>query len=160
MRLKNYTNISNNKIKDMISFVRPPGISNFDVRISNSKTCFYRGICYYNGAYCHATTNPFIVVRVTQNENYFPIYTANKKGKGYIDHLLLSREEAVILLLAHELRHLWQKKIPRGYRVWGARGQYSDRDADACAITKVREWRRRSMKYKTIDAMLICKYIS
>jgi len=143
----------------MISFVRPPGISNFDVRISNSQTRDYRGCCYYNGSDFHATSNPFIVVRITPNENYFPIYTTYKKGKGYIDHLLLSREEAVILVTAHELRHLWHKKIAKGYRVWGARGQYSDRDADAYAIKKVREWRRKSMNYKTTDAMQLCKYI-
>jgi hypothetical protein len=137
LRLQNYTNIPNDKIREMTSFVRPPGISNFDVRISNSKTRVYRGCCYYNGAYCHATTHPFIVVRITPNENYFPIYTIYKKGKGYIDHHLLSREEAVILVIAHELRHLWHKKIPKGYRVWGARGQYSNRDADAYAIKKL-----------------------
>jgi hypothetical protein len=156
LRLKNNTNIPNDKIREMISFVRPPGISNFDVRISNSQTRDYHGRCYYNGAGCHPTANPFIVVRVTQNESYFPIYTTYKKGKGYIDHILLSREEAVILVLTQELRHLWHKKIPKGYRVWGARGQYSDRDADAYAIKKVREWRRQSMKNKTTDAMRLC----
>jgi len=143
----------------MISFVRPPGISNFDVRISNSQTRDYRGCCYYNGAHCHATANPFIVVRVTRNENYFPVYTIPKKGRGYIDHILLSRDEALVHVLAHELKHLWQKKIPKGYRVWGARGQYSDRDADAYAIRKVREWRRQSMIHKTTDAMRLCIYI-
>jgi hypothetical protein len=62
---------------------------------------------------------------------------------GYIDHLTLSREEAFIHILAHELRHLWQKnhRTKRG-KVWGARGRFSDRDADAYAIRKQREWRR------------------
>lgn len=94
----------------MISFVRPPRISNFDVRISNSKTCIYRGCCYYNGAYCHATANPFIVVRVTRNGNYFPRYTTYKRGKGYIDRLLLSREEAAILLIHTNLDIYGTKK--------------------------------------------------
>jgi hypothetical protein len=64
-------------------------------------------------------------------------------GSGYISHLLLSRKEALISVLAHELRHYWQEnhKGKRG-KVWGARGAYSDRDADAYAISKVREWRR------------------
>jgi hypothetical protein len=93
----------------MISFVKPPGISNFDVRISNSKVWVHRRCYYYDGAHYHSTANPFIVVRLTPNENYFTIY---KKGKGYIDHLLLSREEAIILVIARELRHLWHKKIP------------------------------------------------
>lgn len=159
MRLKNYTDIPDDKIREIISFVRPARISNFDVRISNSKRWTHCGGCYVDGANCHATVNPFIVVRITQNESYFPMYTTHKKGKGYIDHLLLSREEAVILLTAHELRHLWQKRIRKGHRVWGARGQYSDRDADAYAIKKVREWRRRSMNCKTTDAIRFCRYI-
>jgi hypothetical protein len=71
----------------------------------------------------------------------------------------LSREEAFVHMIAHELRHIWHKKIPKGYRVWGARGLYSDRDADAYAIRKVREWRRRSMNYKTTDTMRLCKHI-
>ena len=62
---------------------------------------------------------------------------------GYIDHILLSREEAVVHVIAHELRHLWQAKVKKGYRVWGTRGQFSDRDADAFAIRKTREWRRQ-----------------
>lgn len=113
MRLKNYTNIPNEKIREIISFVRPPGISNFDVRISNSKTRTHCGRCYVDGANCHATVNPFIVVRVTQNESYFPMYTTHKKGKGYIDHLLLSREEAVILVIAHELTFMAKENTKR-----------------------------------------------
>jgi hypothetical protein len=137
LRLENHTNIPNDKIREITSFVRPPGISNFDVRISNSKTRVHCGLCYVDGANCHATANPFIVVRVTQNESYFPMYTTYKRGKGYIDHLLLSREEAFVYVIAHELRHLWQKKIPKGYgRVWGARGQYSEREMQTHMLLK------------------------
>jgi hypothetical protein len=53
-----------------------------------------------------------------------------------------NRTEALVHLLAHELRHLWQAKVKRGYRVWGARGQFSERDADAYAIQMLRRWRR------------------
>jgi hypothetical protein len=57
--------------------------------------------------------------------------------------LFLSREEVLVHIFAHELRHLWQKNHPgkRG-KVWGAKGQYSERDADAYAIRKMREWRQ------------------
>ena len=166
MRLKNYTNISDDKIRQIIKFVRPNGISNFDVRISNSQSDIFRGRAYYEGSNYHDTLNPFIVVRVTKNESAFPYlvrYTSHRRSKlklnplsgklesvsyntgtgGYINHLLLSREEAVVHVIAHELRHLWQTKVKRGYRVWGARDQFSDRDADAFAIRKTRKWRRR-----------------
>lgn len=164
MRIKNYTNISDERIRQIIKFVRPNGISNFDIRISNSQKLF-GGTAYWAGSTYHNTGNSFIVVRVTKNENIFPYfvrYISRRKSKlklnsrsgklelisyntstgGYIDHILLSREEALVHVIAHELRHLWQAKVKRGHRVWGARGQFSDRDADAFAIRKTREWRR------------------
>lgn len=67
----------------------------------------------------------------------------HKKGSGYISSYILSREEALVHVIAHELRHLWQAKVKKGHRVWGARGQFSDRDADAYAIKKTRGWRRQ-----------------
>ena len=63
--------------------------------------------------------------------------------KGYLSSLNFTWQETMIHLIAHELRHLWQQRIPKGRRVWGARGQYSERDADAYAIQVVRRWRRR-----------------
>ena len=149
MRLTNNTDFPDKRIREIIEFVRPNGISNFDVMIKNSRTCLYGGRCYYNGSSFHRTTNPFIVVSITKDEGCFPLYKTNKKGSGYINSLLLSREEAVVYLIAHELKHLWQAKVKRGRRVWGARGQFSERDADRYAIRKTREW--RSQKYTHIS---------
>lgn len=76
----------------------------------------------------------------------------NGRKAGYIKCLLLSREEAVVHLAAHELRHLWQKNhTGRRGKVWGARGRFSERDADAYAIRKTREWRH--MKNRRKDAL-------
>lgn len=159
MRLKNNTDIPDDKIRQIIHFVRPNDISNFDVRISNSQKDIFRGTAYPRGCVYHDTSNPFIVARVTKDEKAFPCFVQYKSyrrtklklnpqsGKlelvsyntgtgGYIDHILLSREEAVVHVIAHELRHLWQVKVKRGYRVWGARGQFSDTDADV--LVKVR----------------------
>lgn len=161
MRLKNYTDFQDKKIREIIQFARPNGISNFDVRISNSKTRIFCGCCYYNGAEVHDTADPFIVVRITRNENEFPYlvqYKPQKRNRmeynpktlkfesvsystgsrGYLDHRLLSREEALVHVIAHELRHLWQAKVKKGYRVWGARGQFSERDADAFEIARAK----------------------
>ena len=149
MRLTNNTDFPDKRIREIIKFVRPNGISNFDVMIKNSRICLYRGRCYYNGSSFHRTTNPFIVVRITKDEGCFPLYRTTKKGTGYISSLLLSREEAIIHVIAHELQHLWQAKVKRGHRVWGARGQFSERDADRYAIRKTREW--RSQKYTHIS---------
>ena len=75
---------------------------------------------------------------------------------GYISSLELSREESLVHILAHEMRHYWQMNHPgkRG-KVWGARGKFSERDADAYAIRKQREWRAI---YNPQDAMQIRKF--
>jgi hypothetical protein len=166
IRLTNYTDIPDEKTREIIRFVRPNGISGFDIRISNSKHIF-AGTAYHEGSpRYHGSSKPFIVVRVTKDENAFPYFVRHgserrtkyklnsQSGRleavsyntgtgGYLDYLLLSREETIVHVLAHELRHLWQAKIKRGYRVWGARGQFSERDADAYAKRKTREWRRK-----------------
>ena len=66
-----------------------------------------------------------------------------KARGGYINHISLSREEELLCTLAHEFRHFWQSnhKTKRG-KVWGARGVFSERDACAYAIRKMREWRK------------------
>jgi len=82
------------------------------------------------------------------------VHRPNPNGStgGYIDSLTLSREEALVHIAAHELRHLWQKNhIGKRGKVRGARGRYSDTDADAYAIRKKKQWRR--MKYGNTDAL-------
>ena len=182
MKLQNTTNITDERLRQIIEFVKPNHLptSTFDIRVTNSST-LYSGAIYPDGY--HRSDRPHIIVRITKNENEFPHMEDNtrttkavvekyqkyndKKGRfetwrrviyeklpksqhkkvgGYIDSLILTREEALVHTLAHELRHLWQKnhhKTKRG-KVWGARGHYSDRDADAYAIRKMREWRRRN----------------
>jgi hypothetical protein len=139
MRLKNYSNIPNERIIEMILFVRPSGISNFEVRISNCVKG-YRGKSYSKGSAYHSTANPFIIARIPKTESMFPHYETHSKP-GYINTLVLSREEALVHLIAHELRHLWQSKH-KGHRVWGSKGKFSERDADAYAIKMTRKWRR------------------
>jgi hypothetical protein len=46
MRLKNFTNIADRKVREIIRFAKPSGISNFDVRISNSQNDIFRGTAY------------------------------------------------------------------------------------------------------------------
>jgi hypothetical protein len=82
------------------------------------------------------------------HRQYIPNPNGNTGNGGYINTLLLSWDEACIHILAHEFRHYWQKthRTRRG-KVWGSRGQYSNRDADAYAVRKVREWRGLQPKY-------------
>jgi hypothetical protein len=142
MRITNTTIISDAKIRELIRFAKPSGISKFDVMLKNHSGSGVRGVAYYEGNNYHYSRRPFIVVAVQPSEEGYP--RRCNGGKGYLSYLLLSRTEDVLLVLAHELRHLWQRKHPKGWRVWGARGQFSERDADAYGIRKVREYRKNS----------------
>lgn len=164
MKLKNCTNTPDEEIKEIIRFAKPNNVSKFDVTIRNRKSCFSghhrrAGKYWYtkmiSGKVIH--DNPWfqkdtqIVASVTRNENEFPLYVGSRKG-GYLPLLLLSREEALVYVLAHELRHAWQTNHKRG-RVWGSRGRYSERDADFYAIGIVREWRRKRQRQ---DEAMMC----
>jgi hypothetical protein len=73
---------------------------------------------------------------------------------GYISQLVLSREESLISVIAHELRHLWQVDHKK-CRVRGSRGRFSDRDADYYAIGKMRAWRRLHNQPQPVNWNLI-----
>lgn len=76
-----------------------------------------------------------------------PYQFAGSPGSaGYQGHRVFSGEEALVYIVAHELRHLWQKRFPRARRVYGGRGRYSERDADCYALQVVRSWRRLERK--------------
>lgn len=140
MRLRNTSGIDNDLARKIINFVLPSGLSKFDVML---KMCsgLYGGMAYYKGSGYHMSADPFVTVRIGPSK-LFP-YNETKKQPGYIPvGWIYNRTEAMVLVLAHELRHLWQDKVKKGHRVWGARGQFSERDADAYAIGKLRQWRR------------------
>lgn len=138
MKLRNFTDIDNEVIREIIRKVRPSGISNFDVRISNTSQGFC-GTAYTRGSGFHATASPFIVCRIAKTE--FMVRSCLEGGNGYLPMQVGSRMEALVVVLAHELRHLWQASHKRG-RVYGSRGRMSERDADAYALSCLRKFRR------------------
>lgn len=78
-----------------------------------------------------------------------PALESPPRDRGYLPRPAVSgRLEMLVYLMAHELRHLWQARVPRGRRVWGARGQFSERDACAYGIQKVRAWRRKPTNWR------------
>ena len=148
MKLKNTTDLPNELIREIIRFVRPPGIRNFDVMVKNNLTGHYLGghAFMYGSDYHDRKRTPFVVLRVTPRMNrprrHWTYQYGQLKGRRYY---LANREEVLVYLAAHELRHLWQAKTRNkaGY-AWGSRGRFSEIDTDSYAIGKLREWRRRS----------------
>jgi len=143
MKIKNYTQISIELLREMIRFACPSGVTGFDITFKNSYS--WRGRAFTEGTSYHdRKRTPYVVVGVPKDL----ILTYSRPritdiGKGYLKSSQYSWQEDLVHLIAHELRHLWQNKVPKGWRVWGARGKYSERDADAYAIRMTRHWRRR-----------------
>jgi hypothetical protein len=61
MKIVNHTDIPNETVRSIIRAVRPAGIANFDVRISNTERA-YAGSFYPIGSGSRASADPFIVV--------------------------------------------------------------------------------------------------
>jgi len=141
MRLKNYTDIDTELLREIVRFVKPAGVSKFDVSFKNCAHPF-RGMAYPKGCGYHNSAAPLVIVSIGKKAKY-PYKGGGKHKGGYLPQPdLYSKTEAVVYITAHELRHIWQGEHPKGWRVWGSRGQYSERDACAYAIRKLREWRK------------------
>jgi|SRR5215510_5190255 len=138
----NTTDLPNDELKALYWAVCPPGLPAHDVAIRNTKHRGGAGTAYTRGSRLHATRRPHIVVRVPKTEERARRIWLG--GDGYLPHTTGSRRESYLYIMAHELRHLWQGKAkgrPRGM-VYGAKGRYSERDADAYAIQMLRRYRR------------------
>lgn len=92
MRIKNTTDLLNEDIRKIISFVRPSGISNFDVMVKNGRVLV--GKAYWRGSGYHSTANPFVVCRLPDDKypRILKTYQIGQlKGKRYF---LLDKVEA------------------------------------------------------------------
>jgi hypothetical protein len=70
---------------------------------------------------------------------------AQNKGKKLA---IISKVEALVYILAHEMRHLWQDHgiernsiFPTGY-ARNSRGRFSEVDTESYAVNQLRAWRR------------------
>jgi hypothetical protein len=143
MRLKNTTTIPISTIREVIRFVRPPGISGFDVRVSNTGPGRLAGTAYTGGSSYHDRACPFVVLRVGQSG--WPRNPSPPHAPGYLGiPLLETRVEALVFIAAHELRHLWQARGVRRGRAKGSRGKFSERDADTYAYQMLEAWRKQT----------------
>lgn len=131
MRVKNHTNIPLDTVRDVARFVCPPGVSRYRIIIHNTARKTLSG-----NARC---SDGRVMVKIPTADRL----PAREPFGAYLGYPPHTRIESLVIVLAHELRHLWHHRVPRGRRVWGARGQYSERDADAYALRMLRAWRRR-----------------
>jgi len=155
MRILNSTKWPDSVLRDIIGFCNPSNVAGFDIAFKNSG--WFHGRAWIQGYYRHeramrskgkdANDVPYIVIYIKHGVLPTTRYTKptvyiERKKEGYLGTRQFTPHEDLVTLIAHELRHLWQAKISRGHRVWGARGQFSERDCDAYGIRMVRRWRR------------------
>lgn len=135
MRLTNNSKMKTDEIREIIRFVCPSGVTGFDVQVGHCTRKDFKGQAYEDWS--------LVKCYISKNVKYPLPPNKRKNRRGYLPlPYFASQTEVMVYLMAHELRHLWQRKVPRGWRVWGARGQYSERDACAYGIRMLREWRR------------------
>jgi hypothetical protein len=129
----------------MIEGVCPPGLREFNVIVLNMDLRRHSGA----GGFAYVASQkrndwffvPYIRVWVSPTEEAArAVVPANK---DYLETIYGSRMEALLFVVAHELRHLWQYKFKWKKRVWGSKkGVFSERDADAWAWKMLRRYRR------------------
>jgi hypothetical protein len=138
MRIVNRTDLDRATIVEVLRFVAPPGVGAYEAEVRAA----------FDRSPLHGRAYPSewrVLLRIAPAA-FFP-YRGHKPPRGgYLGcPPLMDRLEALVFIAAHELRHLWHARVPRGRRVWGARGQFSERDADAYALRMLRAWRRRGL---------------
>lgn len=153
MKLINRSSFSDELIRAVVRFVRPPGIKNFQVKVTDKKGYVFRGHGWGKG----------VLVRINQKAKFprklhtyqygqlkskwtkpDPVTGVIRQIKGR-RYYLKDATEALIYVMAHELMHTRQGQRGRlRGRVWGARGRFSEIETESYAIRKLREYRQNS----------------
>lgn len=148
MKIKNSSVVPTSKLREYIRFAKPSGVGKVHgIIVSPSKHACMTGKAFRTGViYLKVGDGMFSRHYPRKRHEWKRVYlygdgTRRTVSKGYLPCVYLDAEEEMVHVVAHELRHLWQRKHTRG-KVWGSRGRYSERDADAYGIRKMREWRR------------------
>lgn len=147
-QLINTTDIPDDVVRAVLTFVAPPGVRGYAINLKNMpRGGHFKGWAYADGCGFHgARPGQLVTLGIGSRPGMFPYRGQTERhAGGYLPiPPLANKTEALVYVAAHELRHLWQYRVPRGRRVWGARGRMSERDADAYAIRMLRRWRRET----------------
>jgi hypothetical protein len=160
MHLINKSKWSKEYLREIIKFCKPPNFKMKNITYMTFKMTSRR----YGSGNANITVpwDSRIEIKMSSNPDSYPWYRHYVKEQrsymtfengetkvhnytrgtgGYISCLLLSEEEWLVQMIAHEIRHSFQVNNKNYHRVWGSRKGTSERDCDAYAIRKMREWR-------------------
>jgi hypothetical protein len=130
-RIANESDLPTPFVRAAYNFCVPVGVKKIDVVFFEPVSTDLGGSCgrcCFFGVPRNNFQRPFIYV-AAEKADHFPSPWRDDLPNTYF----ASREEAAIYILAHELRHVWQRQF---------HGQFSERDADAYALHCLRQWRR------------------
>ena len=139
MRVKNYTPLDDSYLRKLASATKPERCTGINVIFKNST---WRSHVAGRGGHK-------VLIHIPADERWGPfpfVYNNHNEAGAYLPVPVYTREEELVHVLAHEWRHVWQTLVPSGWLVWGARGQYSERDADAYGLQMLRRYRRGELK--------------
>src|SRR3990167_1264086 len=99
MKLRNTSGIPTETVLEVILFVRPSGISNFDVMVKKATSARYGGRAYHRGSGYHMTADPFVTVKIGP-DRLFPYFEKEKHGAYLPVGLIANRVEALVMVLS------------------------------------------------------------
>lgn len=127
--LRNTTSIDGGLLRRMVEFAAPPGLRrDFRIIVANVDPCRVDRFACYGRAHVRGS-RPWVLVEVADRDAIVPAAPT----APYLRKPPMARHEAALLVLAHEMRHLWQ---------WRNGRNLDERDADAYALQVLRRWRR------------------
>jgi len=136
MRLRNSTKISDKHLEQMIEFVDPGISKDTMVEIKPSRR-LPSGYSWFR---------PKKKIGIWMPSKLHYPYRWNVTAASRLPGVVLSEDENLVFLLAHELRHQWQyRRPPRGEWFPGCTSRsHNTHERDACAYAwrKVRAWRK------------------
>jgi hypothetical protein len=183
MKIRNTTNIANQRLQEMIKFCNPgvskrvhgifaqsndyahgyASITDRSIKIWIPKKQAYPYLWDFNhrfrwvevGSDEEKHFSDAVVIKELKNHDTdrsisdWKLLQYEVRNPYRVSHMVLSKEEDIISVLAHELRHQWQYSKPfKALWSYGCQKKTShytrERDASIYSITKLREWRRRN----------------
>lgn len=150
--LKNTSWFSDEQVMQVIRFVKPRGTKNATVTVRNlmprarsGKRYVSLNMSYFNGFARPEIRPAEVVVRVGPSF-FFPSEVTEAHGAYLPVPRLRTRTEALVYVMAHELRHVWQAQNRKARRLCGKHRLHCslcETDADLYAQRQLRRWRTR-----------------
>ena len=134
MRVINHTPLDTSYLRRLASVTKPERCTGVEVTFKNAPR-----LCHIAGR-----GGSRVLIHIPKVWGSFPFTYINQGA--YLGISVYTKEEELVHVLAHEWRHVWQRIVPRGWRVWGSKGQFSERDADAYGLQILRQYRRGELK--------------